>query len=120
LKEVRGDNKDSLNNNDIDPSDKKFEFSDFTTFSKIENQNLNNIYNNDNNQLVSSSSPINNNNNLAKKKSLETDIMFKEINSQYKSTRSYNTLNNYCSIHQINGNFQTQDHELNLFSNLFL
>jgi len=93
-----------------------FEFSDFTTFSKNENlYNCNSITKPFDNNLTMISSERNNF--LFNKHNNDNDmISVKETNSRYKSTKSNNTLNNYCSIHQINGNFQTLDIEPNQLS----
>lgn len=106
------------NNNFIEdyPKYENFEFSDFTTFSKNENPSNCNLisktYINSNVMTTAAS-----NNFQFKKINNDTDLVsLKETNSQYKSTKSNNTVNNYCSIHQINGNFQTQDIELNQLS----
>jgi hypothetical protein len=112
---VKKEQKESVINN-IDDNSKlqNFEFCDFTTFSKNENQSNQYIISKLNNTNIMTTAASNY---LARKINLETDIIsLKDTNSQYKSFRSNNTFNNYCSIHQINGNFQTHDVEFNQFS----
>lgn len=120
MKEVQYQ-KEFVNNNynEFNQKMQNFEFSDFTTFSKNENQNNFEMMAKHSNLYVLTTASSNN---LNKKQHIETDLIsFKDGNSQYISIRSNNTLNNYCSIHQINGNFQTQqDHEFNQLSKLKL
>lgn len=98
------------------PADKNqnFEFCDFTTFSKNEMNSkytTNTAINITNNQMVQHQGYMGSNHASS----------HHETSSQYKSFRSNNTLNNYCSIHQINGNFQSHDYEyfeLSKYSNI--
>ena len=116
---LKKDQKDSVNSN-IDDNSKlqNLEFCDFTTFSKNENQSNQYIISKSNNTNIMTTAASNN---LTRKINLEADIIsLKDTNSQYKSIRSNNTFNNYCSIHQINGNFQTHDVEFNQFSKWFI
>jgi len=98
-----------------------FDFDEFKTFSRMENKGTNEMITRarnscENNFKINSASipsKITNH-------ELTHFSSFNENNSQYKSIKSNNTSNNYCSIHQINGNFQSyhrEFHEISIFPN---
>jgi hypothetical protein len=91
--------KSNINNNN-------FDFIDFQTFSKNEQQT--DTGSKKNAEFIKLNTKMHNSN---RSSSLH------ETNSQYKSIKSNHTLNNYCSIHQINGNYQTHDIEYLELSN---
>lgn len=118
LDEVKGERNNTDNNNkEKNPKYQNFEFTDFTTFSKNENPTISHLISKSDNCNVMTTAASNNF--PPKKLYVENDLIsLKENSSQYKSIKSNNTLNNYCSIHQINGNFQTHDIEYNQLSNI--